>query len=76
MSGFSETIKCSECGGENFEHSVDNDDVSGICLDCGYEYHTVESQLSLDEVNELRPDYGLIPLTELREMKRHPTEFR
>ena len=43
-----------------------HDWVGGQCLECGFEYYTEEGQLSLEQVNELRAERGLEPLTELR----------
>ena len=66
MSGYSDTIRCSRCGNESLEASVDKDDVSGICLECGYEYRTISSLLSLEEVNDERKDMEMEPITELK----------
>lgn len=68
MSGYSETVGCSRCGSENsLERSVDHDDVSGVCLECGYSYATVYKNLTLEDVNEERVDCGMEPLTSLKE---------
>lgn len=67
MSGFSETVDCPRCGSvESLERSVDRDDVSGYCLECGYEYKTVYMLMTLEDVNEQRVDIGMEPLTELK----------
>lgn len=69
MSGYSEAIDCPRCGSkESLEHSVDRDDVTGFCLECGYEYHTESSVLSLEQVNEERAVFmtDLEPLTVLK----------
>ena len=66
MSGYSDTVRCPRCGNESLEASIDKDDVSGICLECGYEYHTLSSLLSLEEVNTEREAYMGEPLTELK----------
>ena len=67
MSGYSETTVCPRCGTESLESSIDRDDVNGECLECGYEYPTVESVMTLEEVNEERKEDGLEPLTELKQ---------
>lgn len=67
MSGYSEATDCPRCGsGESLDRSVDRDDITGICLECGYEYHTEYRVLSLEEVNEERKDCDMEPLTELK----------
>jgi hypothetical protein len=45
------------------------DFVSGECLYCGFEYHTVEGYLDLEELNERRKDAELEPLDRLPEQK-------
>ena len=67
MSGYSETTTCPRCGADSLEASIDRDEVSGMCFECGYEYHTVDSILSLEEVNEERVDCEMEPLEKLRE---------
>ncbi len=69
MSGYSESTTCPECGGDNFERSQDDDDISAFCYDCGYEYHTIKHFASLEEVNEERAEVDLPPLKELRPRK-------
>lgn len=67
MSGYSERTNCPRCGSEgSLDRSVDRDDVNATCIECGYEYHTVESVLSLDEVNDERVAWGLEPVSELK----------
>ena len=66
MSGYSERTNCPRCGAHSLERSEDHDDVNGYCLECGYEYHTVSSIQTLEEVNEERVNYEMEPLTELR----------
>ena len=66
MSGYSETTICPRCGAESFEASIDYDNVNGICLECGYEYHTEFSLMTLEEVNEERIACEMEPLTELK----------
>jgi DNA-directed RNA polymerase subunit M/transcription elongation factor TFIIS len=68
MAGSGFTESCPKCGGEMecyTERTVWN---SGECLECGYEYHTEEGQLTLEEVNDKREDYELPPLAELRKV--------
>jgi len=67
MSGWSEARYCPECGGEDtLEAWGDGYEVGGACLECGYSYGTVEKQMTLEEVNEEREEFGLEPLTQLR----------
>ena len=67
MSGFSETVDCPRCGSEeSFERSVDRDDVSGLCMECGYSYQTVYAMANLEDINEERAEVGYEPLTELK----------
>jgi len=71
MAGWSETRDCPYCNGKDtFDEWVDGTGVGGMCLECGYSHHTVEEQMSLDEVNEERADCDMEPLTELK-----PTTF-
>lgn len=70
MSGSSYDSTCPNCGGENLMCSSDwkpYDCVAGECLDCGFSYHTVEKQMSLEEINERRADYDMEPLEKLAE---------
>lgn len=66
MSGYAETVDCPRCGSDSLEHAVDGDDITGMCIDCGYEYHTVTSLMTLERVNEFREEVELEPLTELK----------
>lgn len=70
MSSWSESEDCPKCGGEDSLKTYGENrpifTVCGICLKCGYSYSTMDKQLTLDEVNEERPNYGLEPLTELK----------
>lgn len=67
MSGYSETQNCPRCGTkDSLEASVDRDDISGICLECGCEYHTEYRVMTLEEVNEERVESGMEPLKELK----------
>lgn len=72
MSGWSEARDCPYCNGEGtLEAWGDRLEVGGTCLECGYSYRTVEEQMTLDEVNEMRKDCDMEPLTELK-----PTTFK
>ncbi len=67
MGGYSEAVDCPRCGStESLERTIDRDDVSGFCSECGYEYHTQHSVMSLDAVNEERTESELEPITELK----------
>lgn len=67
MSGYSESTDCPRCGTtESLERSIDHDDVSGECLECGYEYHVVHSVMSLEDINEERKSCEMEPITELK----------
>ena len=63
-----EVIVCPMCGSESLDSYIDSEnfDYSGGCYECGYTFYTIQDRLSLQEVNELREDAGLEPLTELR----------
>lgn len=68
MSGSSYDDICPRCGGTMvcYEDRKPHDTVSGICIDCGYEYHTVDGQMLLEEINEIRADGELPLLSEFR----------
>jgi len=68
MSGFSDSDKCYKCGGEMncYSDYKPHDYVSGECLDCGFSYYTIEEQMSLDEVNELRETYEMKKIKKLK----------
>jgi len=67
MSGYSETVDCPRCGSvESLERSVDHDDVSGYCIECGYEYSTVHTMMTIEEVNADRVESDMELLTELK----------
>jgi len=68
MSGTSYENTCPKCGGFMMCYSdwKPYDSGFGECLECGFEYHTAESQLTLDEVNEKRAEMELEPLKEFR----------
>jgi len=80
MSSWSEAIDCPMCDGEGTLETCSGNrpvlTVSGICLECGYSYRTVEEQMTLGEVNEMREDYEMEPLTELKPstFKEEPKE--
>jgi Zn ribbon nucleic-acid-binding protein len=67
MSGSSYYSQCPMCGGQMdcYADWKPYDIVSANCLNCGFEYYTVEGQLSLEEVNSIRADYELEPLAQL-----------
>ena len=67
MSGYSEATGCPRCRStESLERSIDKDDVNGICLECGHEYHTAYRVMTLEEVNQERAEFNMEPLTELK----------
>lgn len=47
------------CGGESRPY----DQVYGECLECGFEYHTVEGKLDSGQLEEERNNYGYNPKT-------------
>lgn len=69
MSGSSGVENCVRCGGEGTVQTYSDwkphDYVSGTCIQCGYDYHTITGMQTLEEVNELRKELELEPLTEL-----------
>lgn len=69
MSGWSESFTCPNCDSKNTQCSGDYkpiDSVSGECLDCGFFYYTETGYvMDLDELNEMRKEHNLSPLTEL-----------
>lgn len=66
MGGYSEATDCPRCGSvESLERSVDRDDVSGFCLECGHSYMTVYEVLTLEVVNEERKEFDMPLLTGL-----------
>ena len=70
MSGGSYTDTCPVCGGSNMQCYSDrkpHDIASAVCLDCGFGYDTVDTQATLEEVNELRKEHALEPLEKLAE---------
>lgn len=69
MSSHSETSTCPRCDSDSFEVSIDFEEVDGVCNECGYEYHTVTSLMTLEEVNVDRIESELVPLTELKKPK-------
>lgn len=67
MSGYSEARDCPRCDSkESLEVSVDDIDVSGTCLECGYCFHTLHEVIPLSGVNEERKEFDMEPLTELK----------
>jgi len=68
MSRFNERTNCPRCGGANsLIRSADGDNISGLCLRCGHEYHTVSRIMSLKETNEARFNHDEAQITELSE---------
>lgn len=68
MSGCSYDNGCPRCGSPNLKCSSDwkpYDCVAGECLDCGFEFHTQEGQMTLEQVNERRTDYDMEPIKQL-----------
>jgi len=65
MSGHSDSGNCPVCGGSMNTYSdwKPHDYVSGECLDCGFMFYTQRGRLDLDELNEMRKDGDLEPLT-------------
>lgn len=68
MSGSCDMAKCPECDGDMSTSSDYKpfDTVSGECLWCGFYYYTATGQNTLEEVNDIRKDYELKPLKELK----------
>lgn len=70
MSGWTDSQDCPNCGGvdslKTYGETRPYDTVGGECVECGFAYSTEEKQMSLDEVNEIRENYDLEPLTELK----------
>jgi len=67
MGGYSEAVDCPRCcSKESLERSIDYDDVSGFCLECGYTYYTAHEMMTLEEVNNERAEFQLDPITELK----------
>ena len=69
MSGCGYTTDCPKCGAtmECYSDWKPYDMASAECLNCGFEYHTEEGQLTLEEVNERRTDRELERLEKLAE---------
>jgi len=68
MSGCSYSEKCPKCGGEMTCYSdwKPYDMVSGICLECGFAYDTIDRQATIDQVNGTRQALDLQPVTALK----------
>jgi Zn ribbon nucleic-acid-binding protein len=68
MSGCSYSEKCPKCGGEMTCYSdwKPHDMVSGICLECGFAYDTIDRQATLYQVNETRQALELQRVTALK----------
>lgn len=68
MSGSSDTTECPRCDGrlDTYNDWKPFDVVSGLCLNCGFNYATVVDELlTLEIVNNLREEQGLLPLVKL-----------
>jgi len=71
MSGYSEAVDCPRCGStESLEQSVDRDNISGCCLECGYSFKIVCTMMALEEVNEERAEFNDINMKPLTELKK------
>ena len=70
MSGHSYGDECPKCG-SNMDCYMETRGafVSGECLECGYYYCTEDKQMPLEEVNDLREERDLEPLTELKKQR-------
>ncbi len=67
MGGYSEAVDCPRCDStESLERSIDSDDISGCCMECGYMYYTAFSVMTLYKVNEERVEAEQEPLTTLK----------
>ena len=71
MSGWSDSRDCPNCDEEMFISGENRpfDAVSGDCPNCGFSYHTQGSQMSLEELNDLREEHELKPLKKLPEIE-------
>ena len=72
MSGWSDSQDCPKCGSKDtlmtFGDHKPRDTVGGECLECGFEYHTVEGQMTLDDINIQREEiHDMEPLTKLKD---------
>ena len=69
MSGSSDYTDCPRCGVPDSLHTYSDwkphDLVSGTCVECGLDYYTETGLVSLADVNEMRLELELPPLTEL-----------
>jgi dissimilatory sulfite reductase (desulfoviridin) alpha/beta subunit len=67
MSDYSETVECIRCGGQQkISHSSkDLDCNSSMCYGCGQTFKMVESQMTLEDLNEMRVEAGMKQLSEL-----------
>jgi hypothetical protein len=68
MSGHSDSETCCCCGADmnTYYDWKPHQYVYGQCLECGFSYYTEDRLMPLDEVNSLREDMELPPLTALR----------
>lgn len=69
MSSWSERTICPKCNCVDsfcaFGSNRPYDTVGGYCLECGWGYDTIETQLTLDELNGYRTDENMPELVEL-----------
>lgn len=70
MSSWSGSQDCPECDSKGslktYGSNKPYDTGGGECLECGFTYSTIEGQMTLDEVNGARANYGLEPLEKLK----------
>jgi transcription elongation factor Elf1 len=63
------TATCPKCGNEEMIQVVGDHwglvDADAVCLECGFEFTTIEHQMNLEEVNALRVARDLPPLERL-----------
>ena len=67
MSSTNDSISCPNCK-EPMSTCINNkphDFVSGCCDHCGFTYNTVREFLDLEELNDMRYECDLEPLTKL-----------
>jgi len=71
MSGTSGYDYCCKCGGQMTVNSdyKPHDYVSGECLECGFSYYTIDEQMTLEEVNDLREDLEMKPIKKLKKQE-------
>jgi len=73
MSGYTDVSTCPNCGSERMNTSVDYkpfDHVQHECPDCGLIIYPAIEYRDLNELNELREEWDMEPLTELPEQNK------